>query len=82
MAAVSVYGKRQNSGGLTSAKGVRLIFFTRAVQEALTALTSLRQLRRWVSFVIATEKATSPEGDGKDQVGGQEHQPNPDKLRL
>jgi hypothetical protein len=27
---------------------------------------SLNQLRRWISFVIATEEATSPEGDGKN----------------
>ena len=30
---------------------------------------SLKQLRRWINFVIATEEAASPEGDGKDQVG-------------
>ncbi len=29
-------------------------------------LPSLRQLRRWINFVIATEEATSGQGGGKD----------------
>jgi hypothetical protein len=38
-------------------------------------VTSLKQLRGWIDSVIATEEAASPEGDGKDQVGAQKHQP-------
>ena len=38
-------------------------------------MPSLKQSRRWISIVIATEEATSSEGDGKDQVSAQKHQP-------
>ena len=40
-------------------------------------MPSLKQLRRWISIVITTEEAASPEGDGKDQVSAQKHQPKP-----
>jgi hypothetical protein len=43
--------------------------------QCFLSLTLADQLRGGVSFIIATEEATSPEGDGEDKVGAQEHQP-------
>jgi hypothetical protein len=68
-------------------KALQKIYWSRLVASYLSYEysqngLSLKQLRRRISFVIATEEATRTQGDGKDQVGSEKHQPKPGPASL